>query len=64
MERHDVQRELQSQIVRDAEGIRDLNFQPGEDLDLLTTRTDLLTLQVRTLKSNSKIFLGLFMALL
>jgi len=45
MERHDVQRELQKQILRDCEGVKNLNFQSGEDVALLTRRGDLLTVQ-------------------
>ena len=48
MERHDVQRELQKQILRDCEGVKNLNFQSGEDVALLTRRGDLLTVQVKS----------------
>ena len=51
MERHDVQRELQKQILRDCEGVKNLNFQSGEDVALLTRRGDLLTVQVKSRKN-------------
>ena len=55
MERSDVKRELKAQIVKDCMAVKDFQFSKGsEDVQLITRRGDLLTVQVRIVKKYMK----------
>ena len=57
MERSDVKRELKAQIVKDCMAVKDFQFSKGsEDVQLITRRGDLLTVQVRIVKKYMKFF--------
>ena len=46
MERHDVKHELEEQILKDCQGLRNYNSSENDEREL-ATRGDLLTVQVR-----------------